>query len=137
MTSPMSMVKTGSRALQLISGVTKIVSNLSFRFSIFRALIIAGTAHANPLIMGITLLPFSPTLRISLSLKKLMRAIYPLSSSNVIKPKRIIICGIKTAMPPMPATSPFIIKSLHQASGNTLFSQLLAFVNTHSMASMG
>ena len=69
------MVYTGKRALQLINGVTKIVSNLSFLFSILRALMIAGTAHANPLIIGITLLPFKPTLRINLSLKKLMRAI--------------------------------------------------------------
>ena len=46
------------------------VSNLSFRFSIFLALIMAGTAQAKPLIIGITLFPFSPTLRISLSDKK-------------------------------------------------------------------
>ena len=69
------MVYTGNRALQLINGVTKIVSKRSLRFSILRALIMAGTAQAKPLIIGITLLPFNPTLRISLSLKKLMRAI--------------------------------------------------------------
>ena len=69
------MVYTGNLALQLINGVTKIVSNLSFLFSIFRALIMAGTAQAKLLIMGITLFPLSPTLRISLSLKNPMRAI--------------------------------------------------------------
>ena len=74
-TNEIKIVYTGSLALQLINGVTIIVSNLSFLFSILRALIIAGTAQANPLIMGITLLPFNPTLRISLSLKKLIRAI--------------------------------------------------------------
>ncbi len=37
------MVYTGSRALQLINGVTSMVSNLSFLFSILRALMMAGT----------------------------------------------------------------------------------------------
>jgi hypothetical protein len=35
----------------------------------------AGTAQANPLIMGITDLPFNPTFRMSLSVRKLIRAI--------------------------------------------------------------
>jgi len=51
------------------------VSNRSLAFSMFRALMMAGTAQANPLIMGITLLPLSPTFRISLSVKKLILAI--------------------------------------------------------------
>ena len=75
MTKEIKIVYTGSLAEQLIKGVTIMVSNLSFLFSIFLALIIAGTAQANPLIIGITLFPFKPTLRISLSLKKLIRAI--------------------------------------------------------------
>ena len=74
-TNDIKIVYTGSLALQLIKGVTIIVSKRSFLFSIFLALIMAGTAQAKPLIMGMTLLPFNPTLRISLSLKKLMRAI--------------------------------------------------------------
>ena len=74
-TSDIKIVYTGSLALQLIKGVTIMVSSRSFLFSIFLALIIAGTAQAKPLIMGITLFPFNPTLRINLSLKKLMRAI--------------------------------------------------------------
>ena len=90
-TNDIKIVYTGNLALQLINGVTMIVSNLSFLFSILRALIIAGTAQANPLIMGITLFPLRPTLRMSLSLKKLIRAMYPVSSSNVIKPNRIMI----------------------------------------------
>ncbi len=75
MTSAIKMVYTGSLALQLINGVIMIVSNLSLRFSIFLALMMAGTAQAKPLIIGITLLPFNPTLRISLSVRKLIRAI--------------------------------------------------------------
>ena len=73
-TKAIKMVYTGSRALQLINGVTIIVSNRSFRFSMFRALMMAGTAQARPLIIGITLFPLSPTLRISLSVRKLIRA---------------------------------------------------------------
>ena len=73
-TNDIKIVYTGNLALQLINGVTMMVSNLSFLFSILRALIIAGTAQANPLIMGITLFPLRPTLRMSLSLKKLIRA---------------------------------------------------------------
>ena len=75
MTSAIKIVYTGNLALQLISGVIIMVSNLSFLFSIFRALMMAGTAQAKPLIMGITLLPFNPTLRISLSVRKLILAI--------------------------------------------------------------
>ena len=74
-TKEIKIVYTGNLALQLIKGVTNMVSKRSFLFSIFLALIMAGTAHAKPLIMGITLLPFNPTLRMSLSLKKLILAI--------------------------------------------------------------
>src|SRR5882757_1013486 len=74
-TNAINIVYTGSLALQLISGVIIIVNRRSFLFSIFLALIIAGTAQAKPLIMGITLFPLRPTLRISLSVKKLIRAI--------------------------------------------------------------
>ena len=73
-TSPVKIAYTGSRAEQLMSGVTRMVSNRSFRFSMLRALMMAGPAQANPLISGITLFPFNPTLRISRSVKKLMRA---------------------------------------------------------------
>ena len=85
------IVNTGKRALQLINGVTKMVNNLSFLFSIFLALMIAGTAQAKPPIIGITLFPFNPTRRIILSDKKLIRAMYPVSSSNVIRPNNIMI----------------------------------------------
>src|SRR5258706_14246712 len=70
-----NIVNTGKRALQLIKGVDIIVSSLSFLFSIFLALIIAGTVQSNPLIIGITLFPFNPAFRISLSVRKLILAI--------------------------------------------------------------
>ena len=120
-----------------MSGVTKIVNNLSFLFSILRALIMAGTAQAKPLTMGITLFPLSPTLRMSLSLKKLMRAIYPLSSSMVISPNKIMICGTKTKIPLRPATNPLMIKLLHHASGSHAASELPPFAKAHSIPSMG
>ncbi len=69
------MVYTGNLAEQLINGVINMVSNLSFLFSIFRVLITAGMAQAKPLIMGITLLPLRPTVRIIRSVRELMRAI--------------------------------------------------------------
>ena len=72
--SAIKIVYTGKRALQLINGVHIMVSNLSFLFSIFLALIIAGTAHAKPLIIGITLFPFRPAFLITLSVRKLIRA---------------------------------------------------------------
>jgi hypothetical protein len=69
------MVYTGNLAEQLINGVIKIVRSRSFLFSIFLALMIAGTAQAKPLIIGITLLPFKPTPRIKRSMRKLILAI--------------------------------------------------------------
>src|SRR5690606_37732180 len=74
-TRAIKIVYTGRRALQLINGVTIIVSNLSFLFSMLLALIMAGTAHARTLIIGITLFPLRPALRITLSVRKLIRAI--------------------------------------------------------------
>ena len=61
------------------------VINLSFHDEIVRADIIAGTAHAAPLNKGIIDLPFKPTPLRSLSVIKLTRAIYPVSSRKAIK----------------------------------------------------
>ena len=97
----------------------------------------AGTAQAKPLIMGITLLPFKPTFRINLSVRKLIRAIYPVSSKMVINPNRIIICGIKITIPLSPATTPLISRSLHQVTGKLLLSIPPNWPNTHSMPSIG
>ena len=68
------MVNTGKRALQLMKGVTMMVSNLSFLFSIFLALMMAGTAQAKPPIIGITLFPFNPAFLMILSERKLILA---------------------------------------------------------------
>ena len=43
-----------------MKGVTKIVISRSFQFSMFRALIMAGIAHAVPEIKGTILLPDKP-----------------------------------------------------------------------------
>ena len=131
------MVYTGNLALQLMSGVIMMVSKRSLAFSMFRALIMAGTAHAKPLIIGITLLPLRPTLRISLSVRKLIRAMYPESSRSVINPKRIIICGIKIRIPLRPASIPFTKRSLAQPSGNTFVNHAAILPKLHSIASMG
>ena len=60
---------TGSRALQLISGATKIVTSRSRRFSITRVAIIPGTAQANDDNSGINDFPDNPIRDISLSIK--------------------------------------------------------------------
>ena len=62
------------RAEHDMSGVTKIVIIRSFQLSIVRAPMMAGTAQASPDISGTTLLPLSPNGRISLSIKKVTRA---------------------------------------------------------------
>ena len=51
---------TGSLAEHVIKGVTKIVINLSFQFSIFLVAMMAGIAQAVPDTNGTTLLPLSP-----------------------------------------------------------------------------
>ena len=102
-----------------MKGVTIMVSNLSFLFSIFRALMMAGTAHAKPPIIGITLLPFKPTLLMILSERKLILAMYPVSSNRVIKPNNIMICGTKTSIPPNPARIPLTTMSAIHPSGKT------------------
>jgi hypothetical protein len=62
------------RAEHDMSGVTKMVIIRSFQLSIVRAPMMAGTAQASPDINGTTLLPLSPNGRISLSIKKVTRA---------------------------------------------------------------
>ena len=63
------MIYTGNLAEQLINGVTKIVSILSFQFSIPLADMIAGTAQAAPEIKGTTLFPLNPKTLIGLSIR--------------------------------------------------------------------
>jgi len=113
------------------------VSNLSFLFSMLLALIIAGTAQAKPLIMGIILLPFNPAFRMSLSVKKLIRAIYPESSIMVTNPKRIIICGTKIKIPLKPATKPFKNKLVSQPAGKIFPSHPVTCPKPHSIALIG
>ena len=80
--SAIMMLYTGSLAEQVIKGVIKIVINLSFTFSMFLVLIMAGIAHAVPETKGTILLPFKPKGRKNLSIKKITLAIYPESSSK-------------------------------------------------------
>src|SRR5678815_4626512 len=131
------MVYTGNLAEQLINGVIRIVNKRSFRFSIFLALIIAGTAQAKPLIIGITLLPFNPTPRIKRSVRKLILAMYPVSSSKVINPNKIMICGTKTRIPLRPASNPCVSKLLHHASGSTDEREEFNIAKPESIQSIG
>ena len=60
----------------------------------------AGTAQAAPEISGITERPLRPNLRMSLSIRKLTRAMYPVSSRIAMKVNSSAICGIKMMIPP-------------------------------------
>ena len=113
------------------------VMSRSLRFSMLRVAIMAGTAQATPLIKGITDLPFRPTCRMSRSVKKLIRAIYPVSSNMVMSPNNIMICGMNTAMPLMPATMPLMRMSLSLFSGNSSESQPLNEPKPASIQSIG
>ena len=65
---------TGSRAEQVINGVTRIVASRSRLFSIVRVAMIAGTAQAYAESSGINALPFSPIDRITRSAISAARA---------------------------------------------------------------
>ena len=63
-----------SRAEQLISGATRMVTSRSFGDSMVRVAMMPGIAHANELSMGMKLLPCRPTLLISRSMRNAARA---------------------------------------------------------------
>ena len=65
---------TGTRAEQLISGATRIVTSRSRRSGITRAAITAGIAHAWALSKGTKARPGSPTRCIRRSITKAARA---------------------------------------------------------------
>ena len=73
MTSAMRIAYTGKRAEQVVKGVTKMVINRYFQFSMFRVAITAGMAQAVHEISGMTLLPFNPKRLNPLSIKKTTR----------------------------------------------------------------
>ena len=79
------------------------VSNLSRRFSIVRAAMMPGIAHAKLERSGINDFPERPTPTRSLSIRKAARARYPQPSSTATKRKRIAICGRNMMTPPTPA----------------------------------
>ncbi len=74
MNAAIMSVYTGSRALQLISGETRIVTSLSLGLSIVRVAIMPGIAQANELSMGMNALPCRPTLLIVRSIINAARA---------------------------------------------------------------
>ena len=67
MKAAISSMYTGSRAEQVMNGVTRIVASLSRLFSMVRVAIIAGTAHAYAESRGMKALPFRPIVRITRS----------------------------------------------------------------------
>ena len=59
-------------------------------------------------------------------IKKLILDIYPLSSSKVINPNKIMICGIKMTIPLMPARIPLINRSLKNEGGKDVLRKPLS-----------
>ena len=74
MNAAIRIVYTGKRALQLMSGATRMVVSRSRRFSITRAAMMPGMAQANDDSSGMNDLPLSPTRAISLSIRYAARA---------------------------------------------------------------
>ena len=100
-----------------MSGAINIVVKRSRSPSMVRAAIIPGIAQAKLESNGIKALPLSPTLAISVSIKKAARAIYPDASSARMNANKIIICGRNTITAPTPSIIPSAIKLLNQLSG--------------------
>jgi hypothetical protein len=90
---------------------------LSFQLSMLRVDIIAGTAQATPDMSGTTLLPFSPNLRMILSIINITLDMYPDSSKIEMKVKSNAICGTNINIPPRPAISPCVRRSTRGPSG--------------------
>ena len=113
------------------------VVSLSFQLGMVRVPIMAGTAQAMPLINGITERPFNPRGRISLSIRKLALAIYPVSSSMAMKANNKAICGTNTTTPLNPAKIPLINKEENSPGGNTFCPISDIFTKQNSMAFIG
>ena len=73
-TNPIKNAYTGSRAAQVINGVTKMVMSCSRLPGMVRAAMTAGTAHAMPPISGTTERPLKPNRSKNRSPKKPTRA---------------------------------------------------------------
>ena len=112
---PEIAVRMGNFAPQEKKGITRIVAVRSFSSARVRVLIIAGTLHPNPMIMGMNALPETPKRRNTLSRMNATRAIYPLSSKTEKKRKRTRICGRKESTENKPPNTPSQTKLTAQA----------------------
>ena len=128
---------TGKRAEQVVNGVTKMVINRSFQFSMFRVAIMAGIAQAVPEIKGTTLLPLNPNRRMTRSIKKTTRLIYPVSSSMAINKNRKAICGIKMTIPPKPGKTPSARRLVKSPAGKFCLTHSPIWANVWSIKSIG
>ena len=99
----------GSLAVQLMKGISMIVSFLSRSEGSVRLAITPGTEQPKPIRSGTILLPERPSFLRSLSVTKATLAIYPVSSRSDRKKKSIMIIGRKEITAPTPSNIPFII----------------------------
>ena len=103
---PAIAVRMGSFAPQEKKGMTRIVAVRSLWSASVRVLIIAGTLHPKPIIMGINALPETPKRRNTRSRINATRAIYPLSSRIEKKRNKTRICGRKESTENRPPKIP-------------------------------
>ena len=106
-------IKIGSLAPHEKKGITLIVAILSSSSAKVLVLIIAGTLHPNPIIIGRNALPDKPNFLNILSRINAIRAIYPVSSNIEKNKNNNNICGTKDNTENTPARTPSTIRPLN------------------------
>ena len=111
---PAIAVKIGNLAPQEKNGITRTVAVLSFSSAKVLVLIIAGTEHPKPIIIGIKERPDKPNFLKIRSKIKATRAIYPESSRIEKNKNKNKICGKKPKTANKPPKTPSQIKPWSQ-----------------------
>ena len=111
---PAIAVKIGNFAPQEKKGITLIVLVLSLSSAKVRVLIIAGTLHPKPIIIGINARPDKPNFLKILSRIKATRAIYPVSSIIEKNKNKTKICGKNPKIANKPVRTPSHKKPVNQ-----------------------
>ena len=101
-----------------MNGVTAMANHRSLPSSMLRVDMMAGMAHAVPLIMGTTDLPLRPNGRMNRSIMKTTRDMYPDSSNKAMNPNNMAICGTNINTPVMPGIKPWVIMCVKNPPGS-------------------
>ena len=128
---------TGKRALQLISGETKIVTIRSLLFSSVRAPITAGTLQPKPSNRGMNDFPCKPTARMTRSMTNAARAIYPVSSSSAMPKNNSKMLGKNVSTLPTPPMIPSTNSDLNSPSARFADTKSLNHLTASSIQPCG